>query len=45
MSISESHAPGPYSLELDFSSLTSGIYIYRASTHGVNITGKMLYIK
>lgn len=45
MSIAESHAPGSYSLELDFSFLTSGIYIYRASAHGVNITGKMLYIK
>jgi len=45
MSLSKSYTPGQYSLELDFSNLTSGIYLYRASALGVNIMGKMLYIK
>jgi uncharacterized lipoprotein YddW (UPF0748 family) len=43
--IKKIHLPGEYSLDLDFSAESSGIYIYHVSALGVNIKGKMLYIK
>ncbi len=43
--VSESQSPGNYSVNFNASSLSSGIYFYRISTHGKSITKKMILIR
>lgn len=45
MTYSQNLDPGHYTLDLDFSAESSGIYFYQASAAGIIVTGKMLHIK